>query len=504
MSLWKRIWLYITRKKLNTVVLVCTIFVLAVLMFMAFAFQRSSKLALTSLAESFGDGFEIRAIIDGENPNLWKTTLYDNGTISKRYIGPALNSEMVDQVIEMEGIKDYNVRTYTYIYMEGINTIPGNWANIIEEANNMEQEVYADEIWDYAVMQTQTFNVNGNRKGELDRYFKTGAFEIINGRNIELGDRNKIVISEEVALLNNLAVGDTIDAVVNTVILSEGSLDEVLGRFPLEVIGVFRVNSTQAISYYSAEQDIADNFMFMDIESLQSIIDCMPLSIDTYDSASFYVDDPDEIDSMIEEIYSKKDFNRHYFEVKPDTTLYQSADKSLRLFKGIMSLLLIIIIVACFVILSLILSFALKNRNRESGILLSIGIEKKQILQQYSVECLLVALFSLILAFGAANIICQPLGNQALKLITPQQEQTEVKSKEELTQELIENRQLSSSLNDEIILPSQMPEKLDCRVSVADFVIIFIIQSIVIAASVQFACYRVLSLRPQQVISNMS
>ena len=79
--------------------------------------------------------------------------------------------------------------------------------------------------------------------GALHPFFRNGAFEIVEGRNIQKGDSLKAVISEEVAKKNNLGLGDSFE--LRSFEVPEGVLTLTDWSVTVEIVGIYQVNFFQ-------------------------------------------------------------------------------------------------------------------------------------------------------------------------------------------------------------------------------------------------------------------
>ena len=110
-----------------------------------------------------------------------------------------------------------------------------------------------------------------NRTSELFNYFRTGAFTLLKGRHITSQDSHKIMISDQVAEINGLEVGDKL-----TLRMRAGAEADVVGECNVEIIGLFHVNGYQPINDLVYENQITYNWIladFVTFADLRSISD---------------------------------------------------------------------------------------------------------------------------------------------------------------------------------------------------------------------------------------
>ena len=125
MSVWKRAILYLTRKKGQTIFLFLYMAVMAAFILIAFSLKDAAEKELARLLETFGTGFIIK--IDTENPaNV--TVVEENGTMDSRYIGTKITDEMIEKILELDGVTNYTLPREFNIAWTDLKLRPGAWA----------------------------------------------------------------------------------------------------------------------------------------------------------------------------------------------------------------------------------------------------------------------------------------------------------------------------------------------------------------------------------------
>ncbi|WP_343210153.1 ABC transporter permease [Anaerolentibacter hominis] len=435
-----------------------------------------------------------------DNEDLWEIKHYEQGGSSRSYIGPVLDQALVEKIANHKGISNYCVSANKNLCIQNITSMPGFFANLIEEEtkggyNPTEQQKYYDNAMHNA------FHFIGCNDSSLTEYFRTNGFELIEGRHINNKDRKKIIISESIAQENNLKIGDTVLAQLNAALIRPVEKpDEILKEYNLDIVGIYRINAKQGISYYTIETDIADNFIFVDLETCMDAKNTTPEDVVSYKEAVFFVDDPTRLDTLIEDIKANKDINWYYYKLTADDTLYKAANQSLKLMEKITFVLLLFIIVICVILLTLICTSNIRGRLREIGIYLSVGIKKGTIVKQFILEGVILGIIAVTLSVGCSKLLIKPISNAVVKAYTPEEEEPEVKSKEELEKMLLEQKSLD--IKSEIILPSQMPDKLECTISLKSILYVSVIVLAAIIVSTSLAVWREVSFNPKNILNN--
>ena len=172
MSVYRRAFLYIVRKKGKTVLLLLTLTILMVLLLMGTAIHRTAGKASAKLREELGGYFKII-------PDYQKMTIHQQ-----------VDQALVDRVMEIEGIKMYNAMDVHYLMTGDLNLTPGRFAREGDE-------------------KAQTARFLGNTSSGFHEYFYLNIFTLIEGRHLAAADRNKALISKTMAEENGVGIGDT-------------------------------------------------------------------------------------------------------------------------------------------------------------------------------------------------------------------------------------------------------------------------------------------------------
>ena len=112
MSFIQRAWLYITRKKLKTLILLAILLCMSTIMLSGFAIKHSTDAAAQSLDKTLKAGFTL-----GNNPRTNPGTARGSGTVSNKYI---------DAVKNLEGATDYVKRQNATVDFINTKLVPGS------------------------------------------------------------------------------------------------------------------------------------------------------------------------------------------------------------------------------------------------------------------------------------------------------------------------------------------------------------------------------------------
>lgn len=207
------------------------------------------------------------------------------------------------------------------------------------------------------------------------------------------------IISKDLAEQNSLSIGDTLT------LQSDSSVD-------VKIIGLYEIKSTDSALAQVTSYDKLGNKIFFDLDTLQQLV---PDRTAGFDTATFKVTDPAELENIVEQVKSLSDVDWQAFSISAENQTYLQAAAPLEKLNELVVMLLIVIVVVSAIILSLILTMWAKSRIHETGVFLSVGIGKASILGQYLVEVLLIALLAFGLSFFTSNAIANEIGNGLLQ-----------------------------------------------------------------------------------------
>ena len=233
---------------------------------------------------------------------------------------------------------------------------------------------------------------------EYDELFLSQAFQLTQGRHITDQDEDGIIISEDLAEKHGLSMGDRVliyrpDWVTGAVNAGDKSVEA-------EIVGMFRILASQEDRSSMAPYNIYENYIFAPMCVTKSLIDWVDDEAERegYEYADFYVDDPEQLESIIRSVQEIDSINWNNFNVTVNDEVYERAAGSISNTTILIRTLIIVIIVISAGVVALFLSFWLKSRLRETGILLAMGIPKTALVLQHMAETALTA----VPAFGAA------------------------------------------------------------------------------------------------------
>jgi putative ABC transport system permease protein len=445
MSVIKRASLYLVRKRGRSLLLLIIMLVAAVLAMLGLAVKSGADEELDKLRRSLCSSVILRCNMD--DPALSKTEYGKEGQAYSLYTGPPINPALIDKIMDIDHVTDYFVTNKAWYMSVNLQLRPGLYSEDYKAALN--DPGYITDIektfgmtLDYFKANTQITNFYGCSDTRLQEWFRNGGFDIAEGRHIEAGDKYKAVISTDLARRNGLTVGDTFTAErKGTPGLYRGEdqigIDRVMaGPVQFEIVGLFGMNFEQEPSYltnsetgestiHTMEFMFAENIVFCDAYAAEQINKDIAVFMgqedrsDWYDEATFFIDDPKNLDAVVAGIKSVDEIRPEYFNIKPDDAAYRVTAKPLGSLSAVSTAMIVVVLAGCVILLVLVLNMWTKTRKHEIGVLLSLGESKRKIVSQQLLESIIIALMALILAAVLSGALANAFGHLTEAVLTP-------------------------------------------------------------------------------------
>ena len=267
------------------------------------------------------------------------------------------------------------------------------------------------------------FSVVGYSSDNAMTSFIDGTASILDGGTMfDEGTTEMVcVISEELAIFNDLSVGDTI-TLVNPSVETE--------TYELEIVGFYEssANNDFSMSMFGKSQDPA-NQIYMSAAALQKVLDAS-------DEVSTTITDEDsgrESDSAVTgslsatyvfanttAFYAFEDqaralgLDESYAISSPDITAFENSLTPLETLSTMAGWFLLVILVIGGVILIVLNIFNVRERKYEVGVLTAMGMKKHKVATQFVCEILVVTMIAVILGAGIGAVSSVPVTNALL------------------------------------------------------------------------------------------
>ena len=369
MSFLKRAYLYTTRKKIRTGLLFSIILIISTLLIVCFSINSSTDIASANVRKSLKSGF----------------------TINAKTLNDGLNNNDIEKILNIDGLtEDYNLRSYTTTYYkneenEKLKTRDDTGIKVYDNAGRVVSDLFS----------------------EKDTYFTDEGFKFIEGEPITPDTKYSALIHEEFAEENNLGIGDSI-------ILENIEGNEVSVK--VKIIGIFTSTRKSNSESYMDTTNLFENIIFTDLQTSSELI----YESDNlkYQYGDFIVEDPQNLDKIIDEVKEIDSVEWDKCKITKDDSTYQNVKESLESLQSIVSVAITVIFVISIVLIILILNLWTKHRVYEIGVLLSIGINKLDIIKQQIVEIFMVSIPAFLFSFITSSIVNQMVSSKLIEDIS--------------------------------------------------------------------------------------
>lgn len=363
MSIFNRAYLYIIRKKVRNSILFFIVTLISLFLLSGSILNTTVGTISKNLYKDVNFGFTIESI-DKSNKEIEKDTL--------------------KRIEELKGITTKNYIFSKPVTVEEKKVVQENQnITITEEMKNKSNLVMMNGI-------TST-------KNNID--FKSEVLKLEKGRHIEENDRNKILVHEKFASMNNLNLSDKI------------KLEQNGKTVEFEVVGIFSGEKTN--NFEGLSSDFIENTVYTDYNSSQKLLDYS--SNNKVTSVEYGVNNPTELDDIIKNVES---LGINNISVSKSNKNYELVTSSVESVTKLTNMIRIGSVIVGVVILSLVLMFWIRERLYEIGVLLSLGISKINLILQFVLETLMVTIFGFLSALGLEFILLKYLSSNITKVFS--------------------------------------------------------------------------------------
>lgn len=462
MGVIKRAWLYISRKRMKSIIMLFILFSVATAVLSGISIKKATVLSRKEGMKGLSNNFEVTNF--GGQTN----------TIPK---------EIMKKISEIEGVEGYNASLAGYGEIKNVKKVQPT--KIIAEHN--------DDYFKDVLM------LNGNEDTEIDSKFANKMIKLVEGRHIKSSDKNKVLLHKSFAELNNYKVGDKITlSSFNNYAMGGAMLDNNTNdktgekeSIEVEVVGIFD-NVDPNRERVGFTDELVENLLIMDNNSISELNGYNDKEGE-YIRAVFYVKEGVKVDDIISKIKGLPMYSEG-LQILKGTDLFQALSSSYDTMEKLINMVLIGIIVISGGILSLILTFWIQGRIHETGILLSIGVPKFKILSQYVIELLIISVLGFSLAFFSGQVIAQGIGDSLVE-----------KASKETVQDIkgqFGGMSLGNDVDSQMI--THTVNDIDVKITYNEMIYVWVVGVAIIIVSVGLSSLSIIRLKPKEILSKMS
>ena len=275
MHIGKRVFLYLTRKKGKNFILCIVFFLISFSLLTGSSVLQGISQISKDLRSTIGASFDVRPY---EQFRAENGQVFSKGT-------PTINETSIQKILNIIGneLKTYNTEQSRYVKGRDISFIAGAGHS---EDSNMGQ-------------------IKAVRDSSLSKAFFNEEYRLIEGNHIIPEDKNKILISKELAQTNQLSIGDKIS-------LTHAELENENSFFAtVEIKGIYEIkNNTDSGLNPTVKKP--ENIMFSDSQLLFDLDKPKMYN----GEVSFFISDPLLLDEITREVskIASIDWENHIIE----------------------------------------------------------------------------------------------------------------------------------------------------------------------------------------------
>lgn len=445
---------YVTRKRVKSLILLLIILAMSTLSLISFSIKTATNNVASESFKNIDNSFSIQ-INRSVNPG----TPRGAGNVKGEYI---------KKISDNKNIKNYVKRINIVADLVDHDIVKSSSS---DEGNEQRRENFKKTIMGTGV----------NDSSKEDK-FTAGTFKLVSGRHIKNGDKNVVLVHEELAKKNNLKVGDKLTLKSN--LFDADNVKRADEKVELTIVGIFSGKNSAPVTY---DQELYANNVITDVASAAKLYGNTENTA-TYQDATFYVSGSKNIDQVMDEIKNLNVDWQSYNLVK-STSNYPLLQKSISGIYDMVNNMFIASIVFSLLVLTLILFIWINSRIKEIGIMLSLGISKIKIMGQFIIELLYISIFGFGLSYFLANLLGNFFASSILEQVNSSIMQQPSGSQLGAGAEADSFNKTISSLN--------------VSIDINDMYYVVFIGLIVIIISLLLASMKIMKKKPKQLLSSM-
>ena len=344
----KNAFLSIKKNIGKTVLLFVIMTVIANLIIAGLSIQSASKKSMEQIRTSLGNDVTLTTNMQNMMGQREK-----GQAVSE--VAASVTIAMADQLKDLKYVKNYNYAISTTASSDDITAVE---LTTSQDNQTMERP---DGQENFQSANQGDFSISANTTMEYLDSFTEESSTLKQGRLLSSDDAgtNNCVIETNLATDNDLNVGDTFT--VYTTINEETVTQQ------LTIVGIYEV--TDAKTMGGPGQSNPFNTIYTDL----SIGQTLSGSETNITSATYYLDDPENIEAFQTLAQKKSDIDFETYTLDANDRLYQQNVSSLENTQSFATMFLIVVIGAGSAILCLILILTIRSIYYEIGVFLSLG-----------------------------------------------------------------------------------------------------------------------------------
>ncbi|MGT2742670.1 ABC transporter permease [Streptococcus plurextorum] len=408
MNFLKRAWLSVSRRKGKSLLLFTIIFILGNVIAGAVSIQQATQNVEKTIKTQMGAAATLRPDYD----NMSESDFAEMGQLDK-------------ETLEKIGALPY-VKHYESVMQGSIGAS--------DSVKQYVADLFAeDSFYSSGDSAHYAFMMRGASSSKIIA-LEEGQITLTSGRaftdeEVKSG-KYVTIISEKLAEMNNLKVGDT--ATFKNYVMEFGSNEiKTETDYPLEIVGIYRKNVTdsqtttsdnaEAAKYMKADEEMRSaNLIYVPNKVVEDVGNEQAAAFQEATGEStasrsqyigeplFVLKNPDDLEKFKQEAQA---YLPKFFIVSANSDNYDTIAAPVKSMSKLAGYVLYVAIGATVLIITLVVLLFLRDRKHELGIYLSLGESRSKVVLQTLVEVFMIAIVALTLSVFTGNLIASGLSD---------------------------------------------------------------------------------------------
>lgn len=395
MNYLKRARLYLTHKKGQSLLMLLIMSAILVFVLSGIIIQNAAITATNNVTKSAGSTITVSA-----NRNKMFSQMRSSSAKTKTLKTPTVANTKIAKASKLSTVAYYNITNTASVNASsfdaiststGTNSMGGGMGGPGGGTNASSGDI----------------SLSGVSSTAHTTTFTSGEAKLVYGRNITASDANtkNVVIEKELASNNSVKVGDTIT--VKTTATNAT-------KIKLKVVGIYKAKSSSTTMPGSDPS----NMIYTSYTLPASISGTAGKS----SSVTYTLEDSSKEKATTKQI--KNIIDSSSFSVSSNDESYQQLLQPMKNVQSFAKKIVWLVAIAGTIILGLIIILSVRNRQREIGVLVSLGESKLHIVGQLFTEMFMILVGAMVVALLLGSFVGNKVGNQLLS----QQQTTSVSS----------------------------------------------------------------------------
>ena len=213
-----------------------------------------------------------------------------------------------------------------------------------------------------------------------------------------------------------------------------------------------------------------------------------------------FVNDFAEIQNIYNQVSSLPELRNKTLKLDIDSEDYDVMSTPLNSMRGMINIFMVVILLLFAVVLTLLLAAWTKERNKEVGILISLGIAKRNVIAQFVAEVLIISSVS----FTASYVLSPFIENLASSFLR-QIQNVQMENMDQQTEEILPSGagQLYASQLYDQLTGSYSQKEFDFQVQIMTqhYVLSFTVGLLLIVISTLLASAKIINMKPKELLA---